>query len=365
MNVISKVEAVPRVSTAAAGRYVGTQLPLISFIVVNYNYGRFLRQCVESIFAQTYPVIECIVVDNKSTDESSQVIADLKATYPQLDVIYEPANLGQSAACVDGYKKSSGHFVVFVDADDYYFETFAETHFLVHLALPQAVGFTSSDMIQVVDNSIVLGNVLTAALAASRSQFYDIDIDASRIPTEIRDATGLGSTIGLQNLSMRFIVRSATEWLWAPTSGNMYRRDALALFIDARTLPSLRYATDAFFNYGINAFTGSVVIDKSLAAYRIHGGNLFAKHASLHHICNYLQVIDESPKAAKLALMHVVAHAEHFAEKSIYLSSFISAIYNIWRKASQSHGQHALTQTLKSFGVRIIKLYWQIKLRLA
>src|ERR1700689_3221208 len=98
MNVISKVEAVPRVGAAAAGPYVGTQLPLISFIVVNYNYGRFLRQCVDSIFAQTYPVIECIVVDNKSTDESLQVIADLKATYPKLDVIYEPANLGQSAA---------------------------------------------------------------------------------------------------------------------------------------------------------------------------------------------------------------------------------------------------------------------------
>ena len=34
------------------------QLPLVSFIVVNYNYGRYLRQCIDSIFGTTYPAIE-------------------------------------------------------------------------------------------------------------------------------------------------------------------------------------------------------------------------------------------------------------------------------------------------------------------
>ncbi len=48
------------------------QLPVVSFIVVNYNYGRFLRQCIDLIFAQTYPAVECILVDNKSTDESRE-----------------------------------------------------------------------------------------------------------------------------------------------------------------------------------------------------------------------------------------------------------------------------------------------------
>lgn len=97
MNVISKIEATSRLAdeeTVPRHAHAEAQLPLISFIVVNYNYGRFLRQCVDSIFAQSYPVIECIVVDNKSTDESRDVIADLKSAYSKLDVIYEPANLG-------------------------------------------------------------------------------------------------------------------------------------------------------------------------------------------------------------------------------------------------------------------------------
>ena len=46
------------------------ELPLVSVIIINYNYGRFLRQAVDSVIGQTYPHVECIIVDNASTDES-------------------------------------------------------------------------------------------------------------------------------------------------------------------------------------------------------------------------------------------------------------------------------------------------------
>ena len=118
-------------------------------------------------------------MDNKSTDDSPQVIANLELSYLELNVIREPDNLGQSAACVDGFHKSRGQYVVFVDADDYYFETFAETHFLVHLTLPNAVGFTSSEMMQVVGNSVVLGNVMTVSGTPFRSQCHVVEIDES------------------------------------------------------------------------------------------------------------------------------------------------------------------------------------------
>ncbi|MGB7044366.1 MAG: glycosyltransferase, partial [Methylocella sp.] len=55
------------------------RLPLVSVIVVNFNYGRFLRAAVDSVFGQTYPNIECIVVDNASTDESGPVLRAIEA----------------------------------------------------------------------------------------------------------------------------------------------------------------------------------------------------------------------------------------------------------------------------------------------
>ncbi len=55
-------------------------LPLVSVVVINFNYGRFLRAAVDSVFGQTYPNVECIVVDNGSTDESGAV---LQARFPR------------------------------------------------------------------------------------------------------------------------------------------------------------------------------------------------------------------------------------------------------------------------------------------
>ena len=50
-------------------------LPRVSVIVVNYNYGRFLAQAIGSVFAQPYPHVECLLVDNGSPDASAAVSA--------------------------------------------------------------------------------------------------------------------------------------------------------------------------------------------------------------------------------------------------------------------------------------------------
>ena len=60
--------------SAAVDRRPAPALPLVSVVIVNYNYGRFLEDAVESVRGQTYPNVECIIVDNASTDESGSVI---------------------------------------------------------------------------------------------------------------------------------------------------------------------------------------------------------------------------------------------------------------------------------------------------
>jgi glycosyltransferase involved in cell wall biosynthesis len=126
-------------------------LPLVSVIIVNYNYGRFLKQAADSVFEQTFPNIECIIVDNASTDCSAGVLLDISRQYPGAKIVRWTENGGQSLAVKEGFEASSGEYVVFLDADDYLLSAFVETHLFVHLSLRIPVGFSSGDMIQAVD----------------------------------------------------------------------------------------------------------------------------------------------------------------------------------------------------------------------
>src|SRR5207245_77302 len=94
-------------------------LPLVSVIIVNYNYGRFLKQATDSVFEQTYPNIECIIVDNASTDCSIGVLLDISREYPSARIVRRKDPGGQSLASKEGFEASSGEYVVFLDADDY------------------------------------------------------------------------------------------------------------------------------------------------------------------------------------------------------------------------------------------------------
>src|ERR1700736_5731823 len=94
-------------------------LPLVSVIIVNHNYGRFLKQAADSVFEQTYPNTECIVVDNASTDESADVLQDIATQYPDAKIVRRKENGGQNLAAKEGFEASSGEYVVILDADDY------------------------------------------------------------------------------------------------------------------------------------------------------------------------------------------------------------------------------------------------------
>ena len=71
------------------------------------------------------------------------------------------------------------------------------------------------------------------------------------------------------------------QWVWSPTSGNCFRRDALCLFADNPALHDLRTGTDLYFCLGINAVSGSVLIDAPVAVYRLHGGNIYSQTAPI------------------------------------------------------------------------------------
>lgn len=91
---------------------------LISIIVPIYNVENYLAKCIDSIIAQEYQNIEIILIDDGSTDSSSQICE----SYARKDrrVIYRrKSNGGVSSARNEGLKIAKGEWIGFVDADDY------------------------------------------------------------------------------------------------------------------------------------------------------------------------------------------------------------------------------------------------------
>ena len=87
---------------------------LVSAVIPTYNYARFVGRAVSSVLAQTYRDIECIVVDDGSTDGTEEVLA---AFGTGVRVVRQP-NQGLSAARNAGIRAARGRYIAFLDADD-------------------------------------------------------------------------------------------------------------------------------------------------------------------------------------------------------------------------------------------------------
>jgi glycosyltransferase involved in cell wall biosynthesis len=93
--------------------------PLVSIIMSNYNYARFLSEAVESVLRQTYPRFELIICDDGSTDHSRALIESLAARDSRVQTIFK-SNSGQAAAWNMAYGYASGEIICFLDSDDTY-----------------------------------------------------------------------------------------------------------------------------------------------------------------------------------------------------------------------------------------------------
>lgn len=101
-------------------------MDLISVIVPVYNVSAYLRECIDSILAQTYQRLEIILVDDGSTDGSGRVCDEYAVKDSRIRVIHQ-TNQGLSAARNQGYAVSSGKYIAFVDADDTVSSTYIES----------------------------------------------------------------------------------------------------------------------------------------------------------------------------------------------------------------------------------------------
>lgn len=92
--------------------------PLVSVIICNYNYEKYLEKSIKSVFAQTYANYEILVVDDGSTDRSREIIIHYAKLYPDKLIPIFKANGGQASAFNFGFEKSKGEIISFLDSDD-------------------------------------------------------------------------------------------------------------------------------------------------------------------------------------------------------------------------------------------------------
>lgn len=219
---------------------------LLSIVVNNYNYGRFLREAIDSALAQSYPWTEVIVVDDGSTDDSWDVIEG----YGTRVIAVRKDNGGQASAFNAGFARSRGEFVLFLDADDT----------LLSSAAHEAVK-------QLEDNRAV------------RVHWPLLEMD------ELGRRTGRiypKKPLAEGDVSAAVLANGPITYVNSPTSGNAWRRTFLEEVFPVRECGD-KHGGDAYL-FTLSPFFGPLKrINAPQGCYRVHSGN-FSGHTILSKV---------------------------------------------------------------------------------
>ena len=93
---------------------------LVSFIIPSYNSAHTVRRCLDSIYALSLKPFEfeVIFVDDCSTDNTCDIVAEYQTQHPNITLLLQPKNNRQGAARNRGVSVAQGEYICFVDSDD-------------------------------------------------------------------------------------------------------------------------------------------------------------------------------------------------------------------------------------------------------
>jgi glycosyltransferase involved in cell wall biosynthesis len=260
--------------------------PLISFVVPCYNYGRFLPDCLASIFAQEGGYdFEIIAIDDASTDNTSDVL--LEFADPRLRAIRHTKNLGHIATVNEGVALARGAFIARIDPDDRY-----RPHFLA-TALPKFAEFP--------EVGLVYGD---AALIDDRGEIMVAHSDRTHG--------------GRHHKGNEFIQILTHNIICAPTA--IARREA---WQRALPIPAGLAFNDWYLNIMMAREWDFYYVDEVMADYRVHASNHHAKivqdKSEEPSILSLLdRVFRETERSAALE------RAKRSAKRAIYAAQYLT-----------------------------------------
>lgn len=255
-----------------------SRAPALSVVVLNYNYGRFLPGCLDSILSQSFQDFEVVLIDDASTDESAGVL-DRYCAEARLKVVRHAVNRGFAASLIEGSEDHArGEFLTVVSADDLVLE-------------PDAFAFQIERL------------RADPFLVACTSSYVKLGPGANR--TLRRGLHGQSSIPG-QELVRMLLTRSSFDILQSGTiirAGAYrrvggYRRD-LSNYLDFAMWLDLACAGG--FGY----------VDRPLYAYRVHAEQ-FSGSAERHR-----QVLDEGRAVLRDAVMRARSAGVELNERQV------------------------------------------------
>lgn len=92
--------------------------PLVTVLCMCYNHARFVTEAIDSVFSQTYPYIQLIVVDDGSADDSAHVISRRLADCSEVLFLKHSHNQGYCASLNEALRHAKGEFVIDLAGDD-------------------------------------------------------------------------------------------------------------------------------------------------------------------------------------------------------------------------------------------------------
>lgn len=259
---------------------------LVSIVIPVYNHENYLTACLDSVFNQTYPHIEVLIIDDGSKDNSVRIVEDyLKKREQDLSQIkrevtlIKQQNAGAHTTINTGLSLAKGDFLTILNSDDYYHPE--RIQILVDkVAAKGDLGFT---LVTGIDDH---GNSL--AKSHPWCQWYEqVAFDVINWPT-------IGFKLLQDNLAV--------------STGNLFF--SKALYKRVGPFKNLKLAHDLDFILRALVLTEPILVEQKLYFYRIHSSNSFQK---LHHVIesefteiyrDYLSLVSSKPPENSSAPCH-------------------------------------------------------------
>ncbi|WP_072623057.1 glycosyltransferase family 2 protein [Spirulina major] len=222
--------------------------PLVSIIINNYNYQNFIEQSISSALNQCYQNIEVIVVDDGSTDNSRERIANFNDS---ITTVFKE-NAGQASTFNIGFKKSRGEIICFLDADD--------------LCFPNK----ASSVVE------ILCGVENQNLAWCYHYLLQVQEDGIIDPQRYQPQQPNQETKKVHVMDFRKHIKNGVRPNFVPsTSGLCFKRNVLEKILPMPTKDGI-LISDMYLKY-VAVFLGKgAVFDEMLGIYRRHSNNLYA-----------------------------------------------------------------------------------------
>jgi len=246
-------------------------LPLASIVVTAYNYERYIEPCLRSVAAQTYSKFECIVVDDASSDGTSELIKHLLKAFDdeRFRHIRNPINLGQLGAQSTALQYCRGAFVVFLDADDILAPAFLERHIFAQVSGRYPTGLSVSDQLTIdQDGAVHSSTRLNRDALAEVKTAKTLAIPAGR---------------GTSPLNVVFLpwrdaaTHTSNCWYWQTQSALVFRRSVLDLIMPPpEDCGSFRICADAYLARFAHFLSNTLILLEPLGSYRQHASNNFS-----------------------------------------------------------------------------------------